>query len=85
MPDNLIDTNIILYAYDSSEGNKHVISKNLLKQIWGKGGGIVCLQNLMEFSVVITSKVENPIDLDIAKTIVEDIIKSDKWRVIDRM
>ncbi|MEW6482154.1 MAG: PIN domain-containing protein [bacterium] len=50
----------------------------------GRGGGIVCLQNLMEFFVVITKKVENSIDVTGAKTIVEDILKSDNWRVIDR-
>lgn len=48
MPDKLIDTNILVYAYDTSEGTKHEVSKNLLKQIWETGGGIVCLQNLME-------------------------------------
>lgn len=84
MTDKLIDTNILVYAYDISEGTKHEVSKSLLKQVWEAGGGIVCLQNLMEFFVVITQKVENPIDVTEAKTIVEDILKSDKWRVIDR-
>ena len=84
MPDKLIDTNILVYAYDTSEGIKHEVSKNLVKQIWETGGGIVCLQNLMEFFVVITQKVENPIDVAEAKTIVEDILKSDNWKIIDR-
>lgn len=84
MPDRLIDTNILVYAYDTSEGIKHEASKNLLKQIWEVGGGIVCLQNLMEFFVVITQKVENPVDVAETRTIVEDILKSDNWRVIDR-
>lgn len=84
MPDKLIDTNILVYAYDTSEGRKHEVSKNLLKQIWEAGGGIVCLQNLMEFFVVITKKVENPIDVAEARTIVEDILNSDNWGVIDR-
>ena len=51
MPDELIDTNILIYAYDASEGTKHEVSKNLLKQIWKAGGGIVCLQNLFLSSV----------------------------------
>jgi len=84
MSDKLIDTNILVYAYDTSEGIKHEVSKNLLIQVWETGGGIVCLQNLMEFFVVITQKVENPIDVAEAKTIVEDILKSDNWRIIDR-
>jgi predicted nucleic acid-binding protein len=84
MPDKLIDTNILVYAYDTSEGIKHEVSKNLLKQVWKVGGGVLCLQNLMEFFVVITKKVENPIDVSEARTIVEDILKSDNWRVLDR-
>jgi len=84
MSDKLIDTNILVYAYDTSEGKKHEISKSLLKQIWEAGGGIVCLQNLMEFFIVITKKVENPIDVSEARTIVEDILKSDNWKIVDR-
>ncbi len=84
MTDRLIDTNIMVYAYDTSEGTKHETAKRILKEIWEEGGGIVCVQNLMEFFVVITRKVEYPIEIGEAKTIIEDIIKSDKWRVIDR-
>jgi predicted nucleic acid-binding protein len=57
MPDRLIDTNILVYAYDTSEGAKHDFSKNIVKQIWKDSGGVVCVQNLMEFFVVITKKV----------------------------
>ena len=84
MSDKLIDTNIIVYAYDTSEGEKHEASRNLLRQIWKEGGGVICLQNLMEFFVVITKKVENPIDVGEAKIIMEDFLKSDNWRIIDR-
>ena len=84
MKDKLIDTNILVYAYDASEGNKHKASRILLKIVWEEGGGIVCLQNLMEFFVVITKKVENPISIRDAKTIIEDILKSKNWKIIDR-
>jgi predicted nucleic acid-binding protein len=84
MPDRLIDTNILVYAYDSSEGEKHEIAKDILRQIWIEGGGVVCLQNLMEFFVIITQKVENPIDVMMAKDIVYDFIKSERWTIIDR-
>lgn len=84
MPGKLIDTNILVYAYDTSEGARHAASKELLRLLWIEGGGVVCVQNLMEFFVVMTRKVENPIDLLTAKTIIEDIVQSDKWTVIDR-
>lgn len=84
MTERLIDTNILVYAYDTSEGIKHDIARTLLKQIWEDGGGVVCVQNLMEFVFVITRKVECPITITEAKTIIEDIIHSEKWKVIDR-
>ncbi|OGL45301.1 MAG: hypothetical protein A2W05_08645 [Candidatus Schekmanbacteria bacterium RBG_16_38_10] len=80
----LIDTNILVYAYDLSEKEKHEVCKSIVKEIWLNGSGIVTLQNLMEFFVVITTKVERPIPIDVAKTIVEDILSSQKWIVIDR-
>ncbi len=84
MSDKLIDTNILVYAYDTSEGEKHEISRDILRRIWKEGGGVVCLQNLMEFFVVITKKVENPVDIADAMAIVKDLLKSNKWRIIDR-
>lgn len=84
MPDKLIDTNILVYAYDISEGEKHEIAKDILRQIWINGNGVVCLQNLMEFFVIITKKVENPVDIMTAKDIVHDFIRSERWTIIDR-
>lgn len=84
MIDKLIDTNILVYAYDTSEAEKHEASKALLIKIWEEGGGVVSLQNLMEFFVVITKKVENPIKIEDAKAIIKDFLKSDNWKIIDR-
>jgi len=85
MKDNpaLIDTNILVYAYDSVAGFKHKKAKELLKNVWEEGA-IVSLQNLCEFFVVITEKVEKPVSIKQAKEIVEDIISSKEWVIIDR-
>lgn len=80
----LIDTNILVYAYDITEREKHSICKAIIKEVWLKGGGIVTLQNLMEFFAVVTRKVEKPLPTKVAKIIVEDILQSDKWTIIDR-
>ncbi len=34
MSDRLIDTNILVYAYDISEGEKHEIAKDILEKIF---------------------------------------------------
>lgn len=85
MKDNLalIDTNILVYAYDSVAGSKHSKAKELLKAAWEEGA-IVSLQNLCEFFVVITKKVEKPVSIKQAQEIVEDIIYSKEWVIIDR-
>jgi predicted nucleic acid-binding protein len=84
MTERLIDTNILVYAYDVSETTKRPIAKDLLMQIWKTGGGVVCVQNLMEFFVVMTRKVAAPIPINEVKTIIDDMVKSDRWEIIDR-
>lgn len=34
--------------------------------------------------MVVTRKVEKPLPIETAKTIIEDVLKSEKWNVIDR-
>jgi predicted nucleic acid-binding protein len=80
----LIDTNVLVYAYDVSEKAKRPVARNLLGEIWEQGGGAVTLQNLSEFSVAVTEKVERPIPPGEAKGIVADILRSARWVVIDR-
>ena len=80
----LIDTNVLVYAYDVSEKGKRQIARGLLGEIWDLGGGVVSLQNLSEFFVAVTEKVERPISPVDAKTIVSDILHSARWLVIDR-
>lgn len=85
MKDNLalIDTNIFVYAYDTVDKVKHEISKEIIKRAWEKGA-IITLQNLCEFFVVITKKVERPVSKKQAREIIEDIIDSKEWIIIDR-
>jgi len=45
----LLDTNILVYAYDVSEKRRREIAKALVDEVWDSGGGVVTLQNLSEF------------------------------------
>jgi predicted nucleic acid-binding protein len=80
----LIDTNVLVYAYDISEKAKRRIARTLLDEIWDQGGGIITLQDLTEFFLVVTKKVGNPISIASARTIIADMLRSRRWRVIDR-
>jgi predicted nucleic acid-binding protein len=84
MPNELIDTNILVYAYDHTDTRKNEIASKILVNIWTNGDGIITLQNLCEFFVIITKKVEQPIPIIDAKQIITDYIESNKWIKIDR-
>ena len=64
----LVDTNILVYAYDTSEGEKHTKAKEIVEKVWKKGGGAITLQNLAEFVFVVIRKVKNPIPISEAKS-----------------
>ena len=80
----LIDTNILVYAYDESEGKKHEICKRLIDECWRlRAKYSISIQNLSEFYVVITKKIENPVPMEMAKEIIEDIIEFQNWILMD--
>jgi len=37
----LIDTNVLVYAYDVSEKVKRRVARSLLDEVWDQGGGVV--------------------------------------------
>ncbi len=80
----LIDTNILVYAYDESEGKRHEICKRLIDDCWSlKKKYSIAIQNLSEFYVVITKKIEKPVPMEMAKEIIGDIIEFQNWIVLN--
>ncbi|RLI93506.1 MAG: hypothetical protein DRO94_05030 [Candidatus Altiarchaeales archaeon] len=81
---SLIDTNILVYAYDKTESEKHRICRDLVARCWNlETEYAISLQNISEFYVIITRKVENPIPIQNARSIVKDIIDFNGWRKIN--
>ena len=70
----LVDSNILVYAYDTSEPQKHEIAKAIVKESWQKEDGALSIQNLVEFYSIITKKIKHPLETDKAKQIVLDYI-----------
>ena len=57
----LIDTNILIYAYQSGDGDPRAgKAKDALEELARMGNGFVSVQNLAEFSRVVRSRVESP-------------------------
>lgn len=79
----LMDTNILVYSYDASDPEKQKICSALIQKCWMQDVTYaISLQNLSEFYVVVTRKIEHPVAKDIAKKIITDIIEFDNWQVL---
>jgi len=68
-----IDTNILIYAYDSSAGEKHVVASRQLEDLWRTESGLLSIQVLQEFYVNVTRKIAKPLTIPVARSLVEDL------------
>jgi predicted nucleic acid-binding protein len=73
-----VDTNIFVYAYDTTAGAQHERAKLLLQQLWNARRGAISIQVLQEFYVNITRKIPFPLSNDTAKQIISDL---QTWKV----
>ena len=74
-----LDTNIIIYAYDSSAGEKHKTANGILAEAWDSGNGVLSTQVLQEFFVSATKRIQKPLPVNIAKEIVNDLMS---WNIV---
>jgi len=74
-----IDTNVLVYAYDVSAGEKHKMALEIMENLWNSGNGIISSQVLQEFFVSITKKISKPLNIITAKEIVKDLLK---WKTV---
>jgi predicted nucleic acid-binding protein len=75
-----LDTNILVYAYDISAGNKHDIARSIVADLWNLRTGTLSIQVLQEFFINVTKKIPKPLDIKPAKDILRDFLL---WEVID--
>jgi predicted nucleic acid-binding protein len=79
----LIDTNILVYAFDADSGRKYSIAKELIGRSWrGKERFAVSTQNLAEFSVVVREKVAHPVPSEDVRQFLSLIMRSRDWQVL---
>ena len=76
----IIDTNLIVYAFDLSETRKRNVCKKLIEDVFkGKRKMYISNQILGEFFNVVTRFVKRPLSIEHAKEIVKGIIESENW------
>jgi predicted nucleic acid-binding protein len=73
-----IDTNILVYAFDRSAGDKHRLASQLVEQCWQHENGCISIQILQEFFVTVTRKIVAPLDLTTTRQIISDLAQ---WRM----
>lgn len=73
-----LDTNVLVYAYDLSAGQKHILAAQLVEECWGNENGCLSIQVLQEFFVTVTRKIAVPLDHQIARQIISDLAH---WRL----
>lgn len=74
------DTNVLVYAYDLSAGEKRQKAKDLVERLWATGSGVLSVQVLQELFVTLTRKASPPLPPKEARQIVEDLAT---WRVVE--
>lgn len=70
-----VDTNLLVYAYDSSAGKKWRTSLEVLSLLWTHRTGVLSTQVIQDLFVSLTQKVKNPILPETAKEIISDLIR----------
>jgi len=73
-----VDTNILVYAHDSTAGAKHQRAREILVDLWKSGQGCLSVQVLQEFYVTVTQKVACPMAPSRAANIIQEL---SAWRV----
>jgi predicted nucleic acid-binding protein len=74
-----VDTNILMYAHDTSAGVKHEQAKALIEKLWSDRTGIVSTQVLQELSVNLRRKAGRPLTSKAVREIIADYLT---WHVV---
>ena len=77
----LVDTNLLVYAYDRSEPEKQTKAVELLDELVKNGSGILSPQILSEFYTVVTRKLAAPLTPQEGYASISNYIRS--WNMVD--
>jgi predicted nucleic acid-binding protein len=77
----LVDTNVLVYAYDRSEPEKQARAFEVLDRLQAIGAGALSVQVLGEFFLAVTRKLAAPLSPEQAAYQVEIFVRS--WPVLD--
>ena len=67
-----VDTNILVYAHDSAQGEKHKRAQALVQTLWESGDGVLSTQVLQELCVNLRRKSAPPPSVEETRKLIED-------------
>lgn len=79
-PDILVDTNVLVYAYDRTERDRQRMALAVLDRLYRAGRGAFSTQVLAEFYSVVTRKLNEPLPPTEARAHIENYLTS--WPVL---
>jgi predicted nucleic acid-binding protein len=68
-----VDTIVLVYAHDSTAGEKHRRAVSLVTELWENGSGCLSLPVLQDFYVTVTQTVPTPMEAGRAVQIMRDL------------
>lgn len=74
-----VDTNILIYAHDTSAGLKHQRARALVEDLWNSGRGVVSTQVLQELCINLRRKVSPPLPIEDLRLLIRDYLT---WEVV---
>jgi len=77
----LVDTNLLVYAYDFADPVKQEKAFGLLDELAQSGRGVLSAQVLAEFAVAVTGKIATPLEMETVQKSVQNYLSS--WTVLD--
>jgi predicted nucleic acid-binding protein len=77
----LVDTNVLVYAYDLSEPVKQQQASHILNHLTLRGSAAISTQVLSEFFVTVTRKIAEPLSVGDAYERLENYLQS--WVVLE--
>jgi len=72
-----VDTKILVYAHDLDAGEKHIVAKGIVTELWNSRAGVLSTQVLQEFYVTLTRKIPSPVKVPNARRIISNYLNWD--------
>lgn len=74
-----VDTNILIYAHDRSNGAKHDRAQHLIERLWTSGEGVLSTQVLQELCINLRRKIARPIPVEEVRQLIQDYMS---WEIV---